>query len=121
MNQIFTIMLVVLFIDNIYLSLFHPYFKVVFKRIQGSPLVINMKGAFLSYLFIIFSIYYFLVIKSSSLLTMFLLGLFIYGIYEGTNLATFSNWPVYMVMFDTLWGGILYLLTSVIVKKIHSL
>jgi len=41
----------------------------------------------------------------------FLLGMCVYGIYEGTNYAVFKNWPPYLFVVDTLWGGILLYLT----------
>ena len=108
----------VLLFDSIYLNSLHSYFKKVFKAIQGSELTIDYVGAILSYLFIIISIYYFGFIKKGKPIDLFLLGLFIYGIYEFTNYATFKKWPIFMIITDTIWGGILYLLTFITVKKI---
>jgi uncharacterized membrane protein len=119
-KYLFFIALVVLFLDFIYLTLFQNYFKKVFKQIQKTPLVINYKGVILSYLFIILSIYYFFVNQKLSLFSMFLLGLFIYGIYEFTNYATLKKWPIQMVFFDTLWGGILYFATAFIIQYIQT-
>ena len=45
---------------------------------------------------------------------MFVLGFIIYGIYELTNHATIKNWPLFMVFIDTLWGGVLFALTTII-------
>ena len=36
-----------------------------------------------------------------------LMGLVIYGVYEGTNMATLKNWPLKMLVVDTLWGVLL--------------
>ena len=47
-----------------------------------------------------------------------LLGLFVYGFYELTNLAIFNKWTYKSVIIDTLWGGILFTLTAFITYKL---
>ena len=42
----------------------------------------------------------------------FLLGIVIYGVYESTNYAILKNWNIKAVALDTLWGGILFALTT---------
>jgi len=42
----------------------------------------------------------------------FLFGACIYAVYEGTNYAIFQNWPLAMVLLDTLWGGVLFVLVK---------
>ena len=42
----------------------------------------------------------------------FALGACVYAVYEGTNYAIFENWPATMVLMDTLWGGILFVLVK---------
>ena len=119
MKLLIYISILVLLIDSIYLSSLNKYFKKVFKEIQGSPLKINYTGAALCYILIILSIYYFGFVKNFSHMDMFLLGFFIYGIYEFTNYATFNKWPVFMTITDTIWGGLLYLITFSILKKLN--
>ena len=108
LKTIFFIALSVLILDGIYLSSLSNYFSKVFKEIQGSKMEFRIPSAVLCYVFIIFSIYYFGFVLNIGLLNMFILGVIIYGIYELTNHATIKNWPLFMVIFDTLWGGILY-------------
>ncbi|HSA80506.1 MAG TPA: DUF2177 family protein, partial [Geminicoccaceae bacterium] len=36
-----------------------------------------------------------------------LLGLFAYGTYDMTNLATLRRWPVALVLVDMTWGSLL--------------
>ena len=107
-NTIFFIALSVLILDGIYLSSLSNYFSKVFKEIQGTKMEFRIPSAVLCYVFIIFSIYYFGFVLNIGLLNMFILGVIIYGIYELTNHATIKNWPLFMVIVDTLWGGILY-------------
>ena len=108
LKTIFFISTIVLLLDWIYLSSFSNYFSKVFKEIQGSKLELKIPSAALCYVFIVFSIYYFGFVLNIGLLNMFILGFIIYGIYELTNHATIKNWPLFMVIVDTLWGGILY-------------
>ena len=48
----------------------------------------------------------------------FLLGLVTYGVYDFTNLALLSKWQLFTAVTDTLWGGTLFYLTTVLVKKV---
>lgn len=108
LKTIFFIALSVLLLDGIYLNSLSNYFSKVFKEIQGAKMEFRIPSAVLCYVFIIFSIYYFGFVLNIGLLNMFILGVIIYGIYELTNHATIKKWPLFMVVVDTLWGGILY-------------
>lgn len=41
-----------------------------------------------------------------------LFGFIVYGVYEFTNHAIVANWPVAIVVVDTLWGVLLYALAG---------
>lgn len=43
-----------------------------------------------------------------------LFGLFTYATYELTNLATIRDWPVRVVVVDTLWGVVLCVAVAVV-------
>jgi uncharacterized membrane protein len=45
----------------------------------------------------------------------FLMGFFVYLVYDATNLSLLKNWPLHMSMVDVVWGGVLCSLVSVIV------
>ena len=104
--------ILILLYDSIYLNLFKNYFAGQVKKIQNSPMSLNISAAMLSYLFIIIGFNYFVLGYNMSLSDSFLLGIIIYGIYEATNWAIFKNWSVLSVIIDTLWGGCLFLLTN---------
>ena len=110
-KKIITISIVTILLDYLYLSSHQSYFNKVFHKIQGDNIKLNLIGAGICYVFIVLSIFYFGFVKGLGLLDMFILGVFIYGIYELTNFAVFKHWPLYMVIVDTLWGGILYMST----------
>ena len=88
------------------------------KNIQKSNMELNYFGAFYSYFFLSFSLYYFIILPKKSLLDAFLLGLSIYGVFDGTNLAIFKNYQLDLSIIDTLWGGCLYFLTTFIYYKL---
>ena len=98
-------------IDSIYLYSMSGKFQKMIKSIQGSDLKMNLIPTFLCYIFLIFSLYYFIVLKKETVFSAFLLGLSIYGVYETTNLAIFKNWDPIIGTVDTIWGGILFSLT----------
>ena len=64
------------------------------------------------FVFLVFVINYFIISKNASPDDAFLLGLSIYAIYDLTNYAIIDNWPIKAVIIDTLWGGILFYLTT---------
>ena len=106
-------------IDFFYLNLMKSYFANQIKKIQNKTMTINVLGVLLCYIFLIFGINYFIIKPKRSVQDAFLLGLIIYGVYETTNLATFSDWSLFMVIMDTLWGGVLFALTTYIVSLVR--
>ena len=106
-------------IDFFYLNLNKSYFANQIKKIQNKPMTMNILGVLLCYIFLIFGINYFIIKPKRSVADAFLLGLIIYGVYETTNLATFSDWSLFMVVMDTLWGGVLFALTTYIVSLVR--
>ena len=106
-------------IDFFYLNLNKSYFANQIKKIQNKPMTMNILGVLLCYIFLIFGINYFIIKPKRSVQDAFLLGLIIYGVYETTNLATFSDWSLLMVVMDTLWGGVLFALTTYIVSLVR--
>jgi uncharacterized membrane protein len=111
-NKIIKLSLIILLLDSIYLNTTKSIFNKLVKKIQGENLVLNMKGAIMSYSLIIFSLYYFIIRENKKPLDAFLLGLSIYGIFDATNIAIFKKYDSYIAYVDTIWGGILYALTT---------
>ena len=107
-------------IDSIYLNLIKNYFKRQIQSVQGSAVQINFLGAALCYIFLIIGINYFIIKPHKSISDAFLLGLVIYGVFETTNYALFKNWSILTVVMDTLWGGILFAITTYLVYLISK-
>ncbi len=111
--------IVLISIDFVYLNLMKGYFENQIKQVQGSAVKFNLLGAAICYIFLITGLNYFIIKPRKSLNDAFLLGLVIYGVYETTNYALLSNWSILTVIIDTLWGGILFALTTFIVNKLR--
>ena len=110
-KDIIKIGLLFIIIDSFYLYSMKDNFNDLVKSIQGSDLKLEILPTIFCYLFLIGSIYYFLIYKKGNNLDAFLLGFFIYGVYETTNLAIFKKWNYKIALIDTLWGGILFMTT----------
>jgi len=103
---------VMLFLDFFYLSAFSKFFNTLVKSIQGSTISFKPIGAILCYILLILGLNYFIIDQKKSLLDAFLLGILIYGVYETTSYAILKKWNEKAVALDTLWGGILFVLTT---------
>ena len=109
-----------IFIDSVYLQLIKSYFEKQIQAVQGSAIKVNFLGVALCYIFLIIGINYFIIKPRKSVTDAFLLGIVIYGVYETTNYALFKNWSLLTVFIDTLWGGILFALTTYIVIMLRG-
>ena len=124
LKKIGLVSLIVLIIDILWLSAFlGGYFGKMVLKIQGEEMKLNYNIAGLAYIFIILSFYYFIVMKDNGKMELdaFLLGLFIYGIFEFTSGAIFKKWEILPLFVDTIWGGILYLVTYFIYKRVFPI
>jgi uncharacterized membrane protein len=108
-------------IDFVYLNTIKDYFMSQIKKVQGTTPTINFLGAALCYIFLIIGINYFIIKPHKSISDAFLLGIVIYGVYETTNYALLKNWSILTVFMDTLWGGILFALTTFIVNLFRKI
>lgn len=113
--------IVFVILDGTYLNLIKDYFNKQVKSIQGSDIKINIIATGLVYVVLIYGLNYFIIKRNKSVKEAALLGFFVYAVYELTNYALFKNWSVITVIIDTLWGGILFGLTTAIVYKIKNI
>ena len=75
-------------------------------------------GAIFAYLFLVLGLYYFVIREKRPITYAFLLGVFVYGVYDLTNYSTLEKWTLKFVATDTLWGGIVFALSTFIIYKI---
>jgi uncharacterized membrane protein len=107
-------------LDSIYLTSMKGYFDNQVKSIQGSVISMNLVPAVLCYISLVFGVYYFIIKERKPLSDAFLLGLVIYTVYEFTNWALFKDWKPMTVAIDSLWGAILFTLTTAISYFIYG-
>lgn len=112
--------IVFVILDYLYLGLMKGYFEKQIQLVQGSTLKINLLGAIICYIFLITGLNYFIIKPNRSVMDAFLFGLVIYAVYETTNLALFTKWSWITVFMDTLWGGTLFALTTLIVRNLKK-
>ena len=105
-------------LDGIYLNLIKNYFNNQIKVIQGSDIKINYMAVAITYIFLIYGLNYFIIRNHRSVKDAALFGLIIYAVYEFTNLSLFKNWSLLTAIIDTIWGAVLFGLTTAIVYKI---
>ena len=108
-------------LDGLYLNSMKNYFNNQVAIVQGSPLKIKLIPTALTYVFLIFILEYFIISKKQNYKNAFLLGLSVYAVYELTNYSLFNKWTLLTVFMDTLWGGILFGLTTFLTYKITHL
>lgn len=77
----------------------------------------NLVAAFLCYVALVFVLWYFILREKRTPWEAALLGWSIYTVYETTNKATLKDWPWTMVVADTLWGGVLFALTTFVYQR----
>ena len=89
------------------------------KEVQGKPTdVTNLSkiftGAILCYIALTILMYFTL---SFDYFSTFTVGACVYAISESSNYATFDKWPIYMILLQTLVGGIYF----VVIKAAYRL
>ncbi len=106
-------------IDFVYLSLISSKFKEQILDIQKTEMTFRILPTIVCYIALVFALYYFVLntelSKGQKILNAFLLGLCIYAVYETTNYATIKNWKLDIVLIDTIWGGLLFAITTFLV------
>ena len=103
-------------LDAAYLNYMKDYLNKQVQSVQGTKIQFNLLATLICYIFLIYGLNYFIIKPKRSASDAFLLGLVIYGTYETTNWAIFTKWSPLTVIMDTLWGGILFALTTTIVQ-----
>lgn len=109
-----------LVLDGLYLSnVGGPMFGKMVRKIQGSDLKMNIGGAVGAYMLMVFALYKFILVERRSPSDAFLLGVCIYGVFDFTNYAIFTEYEMmYAGFMDMIWGGILYYIVTWITYKV---
>lgn len=111
--------IIIFCIDLIYLYTCGSIFTKQIKIIQNKEVVLKKIPAFIAYLFLTIALYYFIIRKKNNYKTnneiikdAVILGSLIYGVFDATNMALFDKWTINLFIIDTIWGGILFGLST---------
>jgi uncharacterized membrane protein len=107
-----------LLLDGIYLYSSSSYFDKQIEYIQGSPLRIKVVASIITYVILISGLNYFILSPNKSWKEAVILGLFVYGVYEYTNMSILKSWKWQTTIMDTLWGGVLFGATTFLTQDI---
>ena len=105
-------------IDAIFLYSMSSLFKKQIEGIQGSTLQLNIFAAAVTYVFLLLGLYYFILRVNAPPGDAFVLGIVVYAVYEFTSMSLFTKWSFVNACIDTLWGGILFYLTTFLVYQL---
>uniref|UniRef100_A0A6C0B833 DUF2177 family protein n=1 Tax=viral metagenome TaxID=1070528 RepID=A0A6C0B833_9ZZZZ len=118
LKKLFVSTLLFIAIDAMYLYSSKKTFEDQIVKVQRVIMQMRIEGAVLCYLVLVFGINYFIIQPKNSVFDAFVLGVVIYAVYETTNYATLKKWSESMVVIDSLWGGILFALTTYLTYEI---
>lgn len=120
---------ILLVLDGIWLTVNKSGYGNLVQRVQGSPIQLNMYGAFFSYacIFLAITLYVLPIVEReegskflNSLKYGGILGFVIYGTFNFTNICIFRNYDVKMALKDTAWGVTLFTLTTWVVTSLFA-
>jgi|LauGreDrversion4_2_1035121.scaffolds.fasta_scaffold103237_2 uncharacterized membrane protein len=120
-NTLFGTIFVIL-VDSVYLKLN----KKMYEPILDPSVGINYTSALISWLIIVITIQLVILSRkdlteSNAILYGAFLGFGMYGLYNATNYATFSNkWNIKMAIVDTAWGTFLTSLATYFIYKLNN-
>ena len=120
MYEILLISIILVVVDSTYLYSMKNFFNNQIKLVQGTDIQINIYAAILCYIALVYGLYYFIIKDKRPLIDAFIFGIVIYAVYELTTMALLKNWSWKTVALDTLWGGILFTITTYLVYAIKK-
>lgn len=118
-KKLMIIFVITVIIDSIWLFTYGKYMYLpMIKNIQGSDVKLKYIPTILTYILIALAIYFFCI--NNNYMHNFLLGVIIYGIFDMTNLAIFTNYTYINAFLDIIWGGILFTSVCHVTNKIKK-
>ena len=103
---------IMMVLDAMYLSVHRRAWTNTIINIQKTALQVRWESVVACYVLLATGLWYFILKERRSPLEAFLLGVFVYGVYDTTTYATLKHYPLWMAAMDTAWGGTLFGLTT---------
>jgi len=105
--------LLLLLVDAVWLLCVGPRALAMTAAIQGSPVVLKWIPALLVYVALAY-----LVHLPTTATQAALLGSAVYAVYDFTSLALLTKYSPVMAIADTLWGGVLFIVVHLLLRRI---
>ena len=127
MNQFFELLLygiLLVVVDSLYLSRISVPFGKMVEQIQKKPMKMKIGPAVIVYLALVGAWYFFIYREmkkrsfGENVGRAALLGLFIYAVYDFTNLALIDGYRLDLAIIDSVWGSTLFALTTALFSVI---
>lgn len=109
---------VLIILDAVFLYLNRNTFEVQIADVQRVTIQPKYLGFVLCYVILICGLYWFILRTHRPVWEAILLGLFVYGVYETTNYGALKKWRWMTMVMDTLWGGVLFGMTTLITYEL---
>lgn len=107
-------MIIIILIDIPWLAFQMSPSQKMFSEIQGGRAVrMTLWPAVIVYIALAY-----LLLLQTSMSGAFLSGAAVYAVYEFTNMAVFKDYSLGFAIADTLWGGVLFAIAYLLVKRI---
>lgn len=104
-------------LDGVYITLTKKLWDIQIASVQRVSMQVRILGAIVCYLLLIGGLYFFILRTHRPIIEAFLLGILIYGVFDSTNYAILKKWDWKIALMDTLWGGTVFALTTMIVYR----
>ena len=108
-------LLSLLVLDAFYLGFTRGIWDLQVASVQRVAMQPRILGAVVCYLLMTGGLWYFILRDRRTVGEAMLLGFVIYGVFDSTNYAIFKKWQWQNALMDTIWGGILFGLTTMVV------
>lgn len=115
--------IIFLILDIVWIQIFSNMFGPMIAKIQNAPMIVNKYAALAAYIVMIISYYFILFNDPSNPPSYFkaaILGFAIYGTYEFTNMTTFKNWDLNVLIIDISWGVFVSVFSLYLANKTKS-
>ena len=113
MNVYLKTIIVLIVVDLIWLSTGGVFARAMTERIQGEAVNFRYLSALVVYIALAY-----LLLETTSYSQAFTRGVAVYAIYDFTNYALFERYDLKFALADSLWGGLLFVITRYLLKNI---
>jgi uncharacterized membrane protein len=104
-------------LDAVYITLTKKLWDIQIASVQRVSMQVRILGAIVCYMLLIGGLYFFILRTHRPIMEAFLLGILIYGVFDSTNYAILKKWDWKIALMDTLWGGTVFTMTTMIVYR----